>query len=92
MQSSVSWVPHSLEQSKQTSTAVTNEQQTEGEEEKKPCCQLEDFFLACLIEGKKKSASYAPGVTLHKAFWQLQCLLFPPHITTDTPSLPVLLP
>lgn len=56
MQSSVSWVPHSLEQSKQTSRAATNEQQTEGEEEKKNLAANSKIFSwHAQIKKKKKN-------------------------------------
>ena len=102
MQSSVSWVPHSLEQSKQTSRAATNEQQTnrgsrkKKKKEKKNLTANVEIFSVCYIfpksiEKKKKKiqcTSYAPRVTLHKAFWQLQC----PPVPRTTPQPPRLSP
>lgn len=78
MQSSVSWVPHSLEQSKQTSHAATNEQQTEGEEKKKNlAANLEIFFGMFNFSKKSERGSHAPRVSPDRAFWQLCRSPFP---------------
>lgn len=78
-----------------------NNKQTEGVErkkkkEKKNLTANVEIFSVCYIfpksiEKKKKKiqcTSYAPRVTLHKAFWQLQC----PPVPRTTPQPPRLSP
>lgn len=64
-----------------------------GKEKKKSCCQLGDFFFSMFNFSKKiKMCKLCPKGDPAQSFLAAPTSSIPPHITTDTPSFPMLFP